>query len=404
MPSRIPVPYPLPLLPPPLLESVLLEWQSVAQIPPAAELPEPVLMVRLPPPLASPAAATAHDIPAPPPPAAHGFTAVQAEFHWDKPGTIRRLLAALSEPRTAPHEKLSRLNELIELGQIVYDVSPYVPLADFVKTLRLYLISRIRGVRIAALRTLTAFNRTKAFARELARSNVGFFVARSLEREATSRDPQASEREDALRWVRQFADVDASCLSRAVVNALCAIVEGPVDDGDEFACRCMQTLCEVAVLNPRVVWLCSGVKAIFSGVLEPAFAALAPTFASTILFLLDDETTRRYFRPLAELRGIFTPLLGFLKADIAPAQSSVQGLGGPKQSSVTPNDIERCERQCEAALKLVLKLLESWTGVVALSSNGVLEPLVFALRIPQPELHHKKAPALSFSFLPMRVF
>ena len=35
---------------------------------------------------------------------------------------------------TAPHEKLFRLNELIEIGQIVFDVSSYVILPDFVKT------------------------------------------------------------------------------------------------------------------------------------------------------------------------------------------------------------------------------------------------------------------------------
>ena len=133
------------------------------------------------------------------------------------------------------------------------------------------MISRIRSVRIAALRVLTSFNKTKAFSRELARSNVGFFVARSLEREATNRDPSGDEREEALRWVRQFADVDASSLSRAIVNALCSIVESPEPQEADFCCRCMQTLCEIAIQNTRIVWLCTGIKVIFNGGFESNF-------------------------------------------------------------------------------------------------------------------------------------
>ena len=69
--------------------------------------------------------------------------------------------------------------------------------------------------------------------------------------------------------------------------------------------------------------------------------------------------------------------------------SSVQGLGGNFKQSVTQEDVELWEKQCELVLKFVLKLLESWTGVIALCSNGVLEPLVNALRIPQAEIHHR---------------
>jgi hypothetical protein len=71
----------------------------------------------------------------------------------------------------------------------------------------------------------------------------------------------------------------------------------------------------------------------------------------------------------------------------------VQGLGGPKQT-VRPEELDLWERQCEAVLKLVLRLLESWTGVIALSSNGMLAPLVNALRVPQPELHHRVIDAI----------
>lgn len=253
LPARVAVPLPPPQLPPPLPDAVLSAFPtaaSLARVAASADVPPPAPLVPLPPPLRLGAGAPSSGAAMPCEiPASGCFSELQTAFHRDRAGTLQGLVALLGETRATPHEKLGRLNALIEIGQVAAaDVSPYVSLADVVRTLRAYVVSRVRAIRVAALRSFAALNRTRAFALEMARAGVGFFVARSLERECTSRDPDGLERTEALRCVRTIVDVDAGCIPRAVVNALVAIVETP-EENDAFCCQCMQTLCEIGALG-----------------------------------------------------------------------------------------------------------------------------------------------------------
>lgn len=367
-------------------------------------------MVKLPDVMMPPEFARASDIPVGPPPPTMGFTNVQVAFLANRTGTLDAILNVLApqqqqqkqesekekpeeqqqkQQQITPEEALRRLNELVEIGQIVGDVGAWYSARKLVSAVRPYLLSRVCAVRVAALRVLTAFAKRRAFVQEMAALGVGYLVAHSLERDPSACDAAGAERLDALRWVCACVAAAPADVARPETAALVAVVNSVRrPKATPFYGQCMYTLCRLAIVNPRVVWQCRGMKAIFAGVLNPAYQALLGTFVATATFLLDDDTTRKYVRLEEEFAAVFQPLLGFIKLDQTPAPASLQGLGVPKQLA-TPEAIENWQYQCDAALRFLAAFLQSWTGVVVMASNRMFVPLVRALRLPQPDLHDR---------------
>lgn len=373
-------------------------------------------MVKLPDVMMPPEYARALDIPVGAPPPTMGFTNVQVAFLANRTGTLDAIIKVLApqqqkqqeeqqkpqeqpesqkqQATVAPEEALRRLNELVEIGQIVGDVGAWYSARTLVATVRPYLLSRVCAVRVAALRVLTAFATRRAFVQEMAALGVGYLVAHSLERDPSACDTAGTERLDALRWVCACVAAAPADVARPETAALVAVVNSVRrPKPTPFYGQCMYTLCRLAIVNPRVVWQCRGMKAIFAGVLNPAYQPLLGTFVATATFLLDDDTTRKYVRLEEEFAAVFQPLLGFIKLDQTPAPASLQGLGVPKQLA-TPEAIENWQYQCDAALQFLAGFLQSWTGVVVMASNRMFVPLVRALRLPQPELHDKVLDAI----------
>ena len=307
---------------------------------------------------------------------------------------MRSVLEGLSGRHTAPDEKLTCLNALIELSQVAWDISAYVPASDFVRAVRGSLSSRVGVLRVAALRVLTAFNRSRTVAREQAQGSVGLFVARSLERQS-----DGPERGEALLWVRRFVEVCPSEVPRAVVAAIVSIVTEARDV--LFATKCMETLCEVAIVCPRAVWACGGVEAIIDGVSNPAYHFLPGTLAAAFLFLVEDDTTRKYVDLQSELRSLLAPFYEYSTvvssmrpADPPPPPPAQEGAGAAAPAKereaaaasaakrrwdayITARELHR--KKCACCIEFLRQLLCSWTGVVALSSYGAFCPMMSAL-------------------------
>ena len=374
-------------------------------------------MVKLPDVMMPPEYARATDIAVGPPPPTMGFTNVQVAFLADRVGTLDGILKALAPQKqpegqeqkqqqeqgqekpkqeeqkqttlAQPEEALRRLNELVEIGQIVGDVGAWYSVPALITAVRPYLLSRVCAVRVGALRVLTAFATRPAFVQAMGAHGVGYLVAHSLERDPSASDAAGTERLDALRWLGACVAAAPAHVGRAETAALVAVVNSVRrPKATPFYGQCMYTLCRLAIVNPRVVWECRGMKALFAGVLNPAYEALLGTFVATATFLLDDDTTRKYVRLEEEFAAVFQPLLGFIKLDQTPAPASLQGLGVPKQLA-TPEAIANWQYQCDAALRFLAAFLQSWTGVVVMASNRMFVPLVRALRLPQPDLHDR---------------
>eukprot|EP00727_Mastigamoeba_balamuthi_P013064 m51a1_g8380 hypothetical protein (1387) ;mRNA; r:175253-180989 len=380
------VPMPKQRLPPPpvpdplddaLVKSLLPSVSAVPQI-----IPEPtdVVLVQLPPPIVGGKIEELPNVSHVFLPASYHPTRVQVSCLVDKVGTIQGVIKALGEAKTTPHERLARLNELVEIAQYIHDVDNYVPCSTLIKVVRENLISRMWMLRTAAVRVLTAFNKTRHFSQELVGHDVAFLVARSLERERSSRDVAGLERQEALRWLRVLMSVNPLVIPRAVVTSLCAIVEAP-DVSDSFCCQCMQTLCEIAVVNPQVVWSCNGIKTIFNAALDPAFSDLMDSVVTVLVFLMDDEMTRKYVRPECDLQVLFSPLVD-ISPECAPTPKN------PREAADLSDMISIWRMRCRASVKFIARALESWTGLIALSSIRLgLRSMVNALRMPLCETH-----------------
>lgn len=323
------------------------------------------------------------------------FSDVQVRFLRDREETVRSVLEGLSGRHTAPDEKLTCLNSLIELSQVAWDISTYASVTDFVRAVRGCLASRVGVLRIAALRVLTAFNRSRTVAREQAQGNIGLFVARSLERQN-----EGPERNEALLWIRGFVEVCPSEVPRAAVTALVAIVTEARDV--LFATKCMETLCEVAIVCPRAAWACGGVEAIIDGVSNPAYHFLSGTLAATFIFLVEDDTTRKYVDFHSELRSLLAPFYEY--STVVSSMRPTDPLPPPKQDAakedgrgesskerdattgpakrrwdayITARELHR--KKCACCIEFLRHLLCSWTGVVALASHGAFCPIMSAL-------------------------
>ena len=154
-------------------------------------------MVKLPDVMMPPEFARASDIPVGPPPPTMGFTNVQVAFLANRTGTLDAILNVLApqqqqqkqesekekpeeqqqkQQQITPEEALRRLNELVEIGQIVGDVGAWYSARKLVSAVRPYLLSRVCAVRVAALRVLTAFAKRRAFVQEMAALGVGYLV------------------------------------------------------------------------------------------------------------------------------------------------------------------------------------------------------------------------------------
>ncbi|CAM9962272.1 unnamed protein product [Ascophyllum nodosum] len=196
------------------------------------------------------------------------------------------------------------------------------------------------NLRAAMFRAVRYLVRTSEDVEVIRRQRFGLFIALALARDNT----KLWERMQALKLVKQIMLVDSSKLPREVVRTVVA-VSGHKEDN--FRRVCLETLCDLAVADPRMVAHANGFRVLLSAATDPANQDLADPLVTTLMSIVEDPNTRLYVRPHLELHQL---LSGFTDLDAPP---------GP----------ERAHRW-KATRKALVVAMRSWAGVHLLASDS----------------------------------
>ncbi|KAH3743349.1 cytosolic regulator of adenylyl cyclase [Pelomyxa schiedti] len=359
---------------------------------PVVPLPEPLKMVPIPPPIVdlyeSESPASSFKAKRPP---FNQFSPAQMCFLWDKKGYLAQVVSTLSKP--SQNDRLCALNNLIEISQIVQDIALYHEPKALIDAVREFLISRIRPLRIAGMRALHGFCKTSHFIAALNNSHIPFFIARSLERPLSARDKQGEERNEAFKFCQTMLAVSPSLVHRSIVQALVSVTEIP-EENNVFAHQCLELLCELAIQNPQLAAHCNGITTIFNATLNPSYECMFSSLVRVILFLLNDECTRKYIRPETSLQLILWPLTSNLGVnlqyqdpkDSANTQQARDKRTG-KSVGIPSEELNIRKAQLLKSRQFVFSVLQSWQGIIEFSSDFGLESLVSALKLPKEDFH-----------------
>ncbi|KAJ3027756.1 UNVERIFIED_CONTAM: hypothetical protein HDU68_003201 [Siphonaria sp. JEL0065] len=266
---------------------------------------------------------------------------------------IDTLLVSLRN-NPAPQVRLAAMNSLLrELRSAVpYATAP--PSVTVIKSLRCCLTDPGKEIRANAFRILRHIVTSDGLSavRGCIAVGIDVFIVRAL-----TRDNRFDlEREQGIKLVRAFLDVDnaVSSLNTSIVRMLVALAENP---DDKLRVIALESICEMAILNTELLAKCGGIRVIF-GALGEVFGrpGINNVIVSTVVFLLDSESSRKFLRPEVELEAVISCLTDPLAA---------------------PDRIKICTQ----ILSLFLK---TWTGIIYLCMNGKrsVKAMVDCLRLP----------------------
>ncbi|GAM19472.1 hypothetical protein SAMD00019534_026470 [Acytostelium subglobosum LB1] len=299
--------------------------------------------------------------------------------------TKKQILSSLShlDDRSLSFKvKLDHLNRLVDLKKYVTDLSKLIPIAQFLKSVRVFLASPPKTMRTSALRVIRYYATTSKFIQEIVNLKIHYFITRSLERDKHSE----AERIQALKLIRTIMEIDCSQMPPCIVKTLVAIAE---NQEDNFCRVCLETLCEVAIRNPQTTAQSNGIRMLFDAVLDPFYHGTQESLLIAILYILNEERTRVFVRPTSDLEIILSPLTNSLTLGI-----KIKGLSKEKEKEKEKDD-ELNMKKWTGSIKAVITLLKSWIGIISLASDEQgLKSIVDALKMPQLELNDKILDAL----------
>ncbi|KYR02655.1 cytosolic regulator of adenylyl cyclase [Tieghemostelium lacteum] len=282
--------------------------------------------------------------------------------------------------------KLEHLNKLADLKKHIpptTDLSNYVSITQFIKSVRIFLATPPKTMRTSALRVLKFYTCDSKFIKELINLNVHYFITRSMERDKHSE----AERIQALKLIRTIMELDCSLMPHSIVKALVAISE---NQEDTFCRVCLETLCEISIRNPQVSSHCGGIRTLFDSVLDPFYQGIQESLIISILYILNEEKYRIYVRPKHDLEIILSPLTNSFTYNLKPKSSSSKDKEKEKE-----REDELNMKKWQGSIKAVITLLKSWVGIISLSSDEQgLKSIVDGLRMPQLDLQDKVLDAL----------
>eukprot|EP01102_Stenamoeba_stenopodia_P001967 TRINITY_DN11778_c0_g1_i1.p2 TRINITY_DN11778_c0_g1~~TRINITY_DN11778_c0_g1_i1.p2 ORF type:complete len:1167 (-),score=309.88 TRINITY_DN11778_c0_g1_i1:109-3609(-) len=274
---------------------------------------------------------------------------------------LNSLVPKLSD-NTSGKTKLALLNQLLDLSTNLpanSKLSAFYSVPAFVKSLRPLISYRSRALRITAIRVFRLFLRESEMIQQMLDLNMHYLIAWSLEKE---KQPDR-ERIQALKFVRKLVEVDCSLVPRAIIQALVSVAEAREDP---LSRSCLNVLIDIAIRNPKAVSLANGIRTLCSSVVEliPLNEGIQDALITAILYLLSDQSTRKYINP-NDIRLIVSPLTDVYNLE-----------GGDK--------VERWR----ISKRAVVMMLKSWSGLFALATDPIgLKSIVEALRQPALELN-----------------
>ncbi|XP_058444874.1 rapamycin-insensitive companion of mTOR [Malaya genurostris] len=151
------------------------------------------------------------------------------------------------------------------------------------------LVHQYTQIRAAALRAIRHILMMPSDVRALNELQIGHLICRSLDVLLKNEE----ERVQALKLIRKQLVIAPELVSPSVVRCLVSLCESGTEDRigfdreDRMLRACLATLCELGVLNPKLLIICGGVSVITRNVLECHSPRIAESLCGVLLHLLE---------------------------------------------------------------------------------------------------------------------
>jgi hypothetical protein len=210
------------------------------------------------------------------------------------------LAAKFNDPAIDAPTKHRMMNHLIEYTRQFAQVSPALDLVSAMhqqdkavplfRALRLLTVDKDTTSRVQALRALRYIlaplpSPSLGIFYQL---NCDLFMVRSMERESKF----LWDRLQAFKLFKRLFSLHPQSISRALIASIIAIAEQPKDD---FRRVSLDSIREMMLSIPDAVCACNGMKVVIDAILDPACQDIAGNLTLTLLYMLDQESTRKSF-------------------------------------------------------------------------------------------------------------
>ncbi|KAJ3219964.1 hypothetical protein HK099_004488 [Clydaea vesicula] len=272
--------------------------------------------------------------------------------------TFTELIQKIKNPMEDPKTRLHIMTTLLKIIKSIGDVEIHIPIQTIIKSVRTCLVHDLKEMRANAFRFLRHIVTTERIIKIMFKEcNIEILIVRTL----TRNERYDIEREQAIRLIRACIDVSGGgkLIPQSVVRVLISIAEQP---DEKWKPICIETLCELAVQNTEIVAFCGGFKILINSLIDGP-RELCDSIILAVLFILDNEDTRCYFRPSIELEIIITCFTD--------------------SYNYTPGHEDRLV----ACSRAIVALLKSWIGIIYLcyDNKRALKSLVESLKLPHEE-------------------
>ncbi|KAI9208047.1 Rapamycin-insensitive companion of mTOR, N-term-domain-containing protein [Polychytrium aggregatum] len=271
------------------------------------------------------------------------------------------LLAKIRDPQQKREVRVDAVTSLVKLMKKVGDIdlATNFPLEESVRSLRACVLDPSKELRMYGYRALRHMTTGLRIIKLFFEYRLDIFIVRSLTRDIRFDE----ERVHAIKLIRSIIDVPegADYIPQSIVRILVSIV-GQADES--FRNVCLETLCEIAIRNAKIVTYCGGMKAICLALAEGP-KQLNDIVVKTVLYLLDRPSTRKYVRLSTEAEVIVSCFMDAFSMGI-----------------------QTQEDRLAASSMSIIKLLKSWTGLIYLCTNNKLaiRSIVNALQMPMDDI------------------
>lgn len=157
------------------------------------------------------------------------------------------------------------------------------------------LVHQFTQIRAGALRAVRHLLMAPADVRTFNELQLGHLVCRSLDVLLKNEE----ERVQALKLIRKQLVIAPELASAVMVRCLVSLGESGAEDRavrvdreDRMLRACLATLCEIGVLNPKLLIVCGGISVITRNVLECHSPRIAESLCGVLLHMLEWPKTR----------------------------------------------------------------------------------------------------------------
>lgn len=233
--------------------------------------------------------------------------------------------------------------------------------------MRVLMCQHSNTLMILSFKFLTLLaHQTKLVVSEIARKHIDHFIARALELDAGANDPspvRAAAFALVIAMVNSFKPEESAHvvfqemlpMPASIIESLRETVVDHLLHEDPYARVALDALAQIAVRNPSLAASSQVFSVMIEAVVNPYFKAMQEGLIISLLYLLNDTTSRQY---LYNVEYILAPLNG------AATFSGIESV--------------------QLSIRALTMMLKSWPGLIWASKTGGMAALVSGLRHKDP--------------------